>query len=76
MVQNEYDPATPVEGAIEDAAQSRQAMVFVRDGGNHIAYDAGNACVNAHVNDYLLNGGVPRSAVCEANPLPLDDRVY
>ncbi|MEY9863097.1 pimeloyl-ACP methyl ester carboxylesterase [Catenulispora sp. GAS73] len=76
MVQDEFDPATPVEGAIEDARESDQAMVFVQDGGNHIAYDTGNACVDAHVNDYLVNGGVPTSVVCEAMPLPLDNRVY
>jgi pimeloyl-ACP methyl ester carboxylesterase len=76
MVQDQYDPATPAEGAIEAARESHQAMVFVRDGGNHIAYDTGNACVDAHVNEYLVNGGTPESAVCEAMPLPLDDRVY
>ena len=76
MVQDQYDPATPLEGALEDARESHQAMVFVRGAGNHIAYDAGNACVDAHVNDYLVHGGVPTSAVCEAMPLPLDDRVY
>ncbi|WP_370364403.1 alpha/beta hydrolase [Catenulispora sp. GP43] len=76
MVQDQYDPATPIEGALEDAQESDQAMVFVRDGGNHIAYDTGNACVDAHVNDYLLDGGAPTSAVCEAMPLPLDDKVY
>jgi hypothetical protein len=32
--------------------------------------------VRTHVNDYLLNGGVPTSAVCEAMPLPLDGKVY
>lgn len=76
MVQDQYDPATPAEGAIDAALESHQAMVFVRDGGNHIAYDTGNVCVDAHVNDYLLHGGAPKSALCEAMPLPLDDRVY
>jgi hypothetical protein len=76
MVQDQYDPATPVEGALEAARESHQAMVLVRDGGNHIAYDTGNACVDAHVNDYLVHGGVPTSAVCEAMPLPLDSGVY
>jgi hypothetical protein len=76
MVQDQYDPATLVEGALEAARESHQAMVFVRDGGNHIAYDTGNACVDAHVNAYLLHGGKPTSAVCEAMPLPLDDKVY
>ena len=76
MVQDQYDPATPLEGALDAARESHQAMVFVQDGGNHIAYDTGNACVDAHVNDYLLHGGAPTSAVCEAMPLPLDDRVY
>ncbi|NUP46594.1 MAG: alpha/beta fold hydrolase [Catenulispora sp.] len=76
MVQDQYDPATPIEGALDAARESHQAMVFVRDGGNHIAYDTGNACVDAHVNDYLVKGGPARSAVCEAMPLPLDDKVY
>lgn len=80
MVQNELDPAAPVEGAIADAEaggeEGREAMVFVRDAGNHIAYDAGNACVDARVNGYLIGGGSPVSGVCEGLALPFDDRVY
>ncbi|NUR32084.1 MAG: alpha/beta fold hydrolase, partial [Catenulispora sp.] len=76
MVQNQLDPAAPAEGAIAAAEQAHEPMVFVRDAGNHIAYDAGNACVDSRVNDYLVRGRTPVSAVCEGLPLPFDDRVY
>lgn len=76
MVQDQFDPAAPAEGAIAAAREAHEPMVFVRDAGNHIAYDAGNACVDAHVDDYLVRGGTPTSAVCEGLPLPFDDRVY
>ncbi|GAA2005992.1 alpha/beta hydrolase [Catenulispora subtropica] len=76
MVQNQVDPAAPAEGAIADAVDAHEPMVFVRNAGNHIAYDTGNTCVDTHVNDYLVRGRPAASAVCEGLPLPFDDRVY
>ncbi|MFJ8739372.1 alpha/beta fold hydrolase [Embleya sp. NPDC127516] len=76
MVQNQLDPATPADGALIAAAESHQPMIFVRDAGNHIAYDSGNACVDARVNAYLARGARPGTVVCEALPLPLDDVVH
>ncbi|WP_424640912.1 alpha/beta fold hydrolase [Embleya sp. AB8] len=76
MVQNQLDPATPADGALAAAAESRQPMIFVRDAGDHIAYNSGNACVDARVNDYLVRGGRPTTVICEGLPLPLDDVVH
>ncbi|MBC7267897.1 MAG: alpha/beta fold hydrolase [Streptomyces sp.] len=68
----ERDAATPYEGAIElHRRLSGSSLVTERDAGTHgIAYGP-NACVNAQVDAYLLEGRLPaRRASCAGHPLP------
>lgn len=75
MVQNELDPATPVEGAVVPWRGTGQRLIGVLRGGNHGVYAADlNPCVERRVNGYLINGVMPSYDVfCEALPLPGDD---
>ncbi|NYE36737.1 pimeloyl-ACP methyl ester carboxylesterase [Nocardioides cavernae] len=53
------DPATPFEWAEALAAQLDSGVLVERDGDGHTAYNAGNACIDEVVEDYLLAGDVP-----------------
>lgn len=74
MVQNERDPATPIEGALrarDGFAGAR--LLTVTDEGDHTTYASGspNDCVNDAVEDYLVDGVVPdRDTFCPGNPIP------
>ncbi|QGZ51520.1 alpha/beta fold hydrolase [Streptomyces sp. QHH-9511] len=72
----ERDAATPYEGALE--LQRRlwgAALVTERDAGTHGIGGGANACVNGHLEKYLLTGAVPgktpvRRASCAPHPEP------
>ncbi|WP_329114671.1 alpha/beta hydrolase [Streptomyces sp. NBC_01353] len=72
----ERDAATPYEGALE--LQRRlwgSALVTERDAGTHGIGGGPNACVNGHLETYLLTGAVPgktpvRRASCAPHPEP------
>ena len=74
MVQNERDPATPIEGALrarDGFAGAR--LLIVTDEGDHTTYAASapNECVNDVVEDYLVDGVVPaRDSTCPGVPIP------
>ncbi|GHH36858.1 alpha/beta hydrolase [Streptomyces candidus] len=76
----ERDAATPYKGALE--LQKRlpgAALVTEKDAGTHGIGGGSNACVNKHLDTYLLTGETPvRRAVCaphrEPNPVSLDER--
>ncbi|MGH3929505.1 MAG: alpha/beta hydrolase [Pseudonocardiaceae bacterium] len=74
MVQNERDPATPIEGALrarDNFAGAR--LLTVTDEGDHTTYSSGspNDCVNDAVEDYLVDGVVPEGDTsCPGNPIP------
>ncbi|MFJ6694720.1 alpha/beta hydrolase [Streptomyces sp. NPDC091272] len=76
----ERDAATPYQGALE--LQERlpgAALVTERDAGTHGIGGGPNACVNKHLETYLLTGKTPvRRASCaphqEPNPVSLDGR--
>ncbi len=76
----ERDAATPYRGALE--LQKRlpgAALVTEEDAGTHGIGGGANACVNKHLETYLLTGATPvRRAVCaphrEPNPVSLDER--
>ncbi|MFI6645267.1 alpha/beta hydrolase [Streptomyces sp. NPDC050504] len=76
----ERDAATPYQGALE--LQKRlpgSVLVTERDAGTHGIGGGSNACVNKHLEDYLLTGRTPvRRASCaphpEPNPVSLDRR--
>ena len=53
------DPATPYQWAVDLARQLDNGVLLTRDGDGHTGYNAGNACVNHAVEQYLINGVVP-----------------
>jgi pimeloyl-ACP methyl ester carboxylesterase len=68
----ERDAATPYEGAKELARRLRGAVLITeKDAGTHGIGGGANACVNAHMETYLLTGGTPvRRASCAPRPEP------
>ncbi|MET9623486.1 alpha/beta hydrolase [Streptomyces sp. NPDC006464] len=72
----ERDAATPYAGALElQRRLSGAALVTERDAGTHGIGGGGNACVNGHLETYLLTGAVPgktpvRRASCAPHPEP------
>ncbi|MER5812004.1 alpha/beta hydrolase [Streptomyces sp. NPDC002033] len=71
MLNSTHDPATHYEGALRaHRALAGSRLVTVR-GGDHGAYQAGNACVDGYVMGFLAGGRLPAAdAECEGNPLP------
>ncbi len=57
------DPATPMAWAESMAKQLDSAILVRRDGDGHTGYNAGNACVDSTVEDYLIKGTVPAADV-------------
>jgi pimeloyl-ACP methyl ester carboxylesterase len=53
------DPATPMKWAVALADQLESGVLVERDGDGHTAYNAGNACIDEIVEDYLIKGSVP-----------------
>ncbi|MGV9531524.1 alpha/beta hydrolase, partial [Streptomyces cellulosae] len=68
----ERDAATPYDGALElHRRLTGSALVTERDAGSHGLAGGANACVNAHLTAYLLEGRVPgRRASCAPHPAP------
>lgn len=63
VVGSEGDPATPIEWARGLAAQLESGVLVTSDGSEHTAYGS-SACVEAAVNDYLVDLTVPHGLVC------------
>lgn len=57
------DPATPLSWAEALADQLDSGVLIRRDGDGHTAYNAGNACVDKAIEDYLLDGTVPEDGL-------------
>ncbi|WP_323793202.1 alpha/beta hydrolase [Nocardioides sp.] len=57
------DPATPYEEAVALAEQLESGVLVTRDGDGHTAYNKDNACIDAAVEDYLLEGAVPEDGL-------------
>jgi pimeloyl-ACP methyl ester carboxylesterase len=53
------DPATPYAWAQAMAGQLESGVLVTRAGEGHTAYAQGNACIDATVDDYLVDGTVP-----------------
>ncbi|MQY38500.1 Tripeptidyl aminopeptidase [Streptomyces sp. RB17] len=68
----ERDAATPYPGALEmNRRLAGSALVTERDAGTHGIGGGPNACVNGHLDAYLLQGRVPgRRASCAPHRLP------
>jgi pimeloyl-ACP methyl ester carboxylesterase len=60
------DPATPYEWSVSLADQLSSGVLVTRVGEGHTGYNKGNACVDAAVEAYLLEGTVPEDGLrCE-----------
>ena len=60
------DPATPYEWSVALADQLASGALVTRVGEGHTGYNKGNACVDAAVEAYFLNGTVPLDGLrCE-----------
>jgi pimeloyl-ACP methyl ester carboxylesterase len=57
------DPATPYEWAVALATQLESGFLVTRQGDGHTAFNKGNACVDATVEQYLIEGVVPAADV-------------
>ncbi|MEU7208577.1 alpha/beta hydrolase [Streptomyces sp. NPDC044989] len=68
----ERDAATPYEGALELRRRlSGSVLVTERDAGTHGIAAGPNACVNGHLEAYLLEGRLPaRDTSCAPRPEP------
>lgn len=78
MVQPQFDPATPLEGALRaHTANVRTRLLTVRGEGSHGGYLASKTCTDRVVTRYLTTGVMPRrDTTCAGDPLPGDDRLY
>ncbi len=57
------DPATPYEWAVHLADQLDSGVLVSRDGDGHTGYNQGNECVDSAVEDYLIDGTVPKDGL-------------
>lgn len=60
VVGNEFDPATPYEQAVSLANQLDNAVLLTwASGDGHLAYNRGDACIDAAINQALVEGKAP-----------------
>ncbi|WP_396668924.1 alpha/beta hydrolase [Microbacterium sp. R86528] len=60
------DPATPYEWSVSLAEQLSSGVLVTRVGEGHSGYNKGNACVDAAVETYLIDGTPPEDGLrCE-----------
>jgi len=57
------DPATPLQWAKNLASELQSGVLVTRDGDGHTAYNSGNGCVDSALEDYLIDGTVPRDGL-------------
>jgi pimeloyl-ACP methyl ester carboxylesterase len=57
------DPATPYAWAKALASQLDSGVLVSRDGDGHTGYNSGNECVSLTVEQYLIQGDVPRDGL-------------
>jgi pimeloyl-ACP methyl ester carboxylesterase len=57
------DPATPYDWAVHLSDQLESGVLVSRDGDGHTGYNSGNDCVDEAVEDYLVDGTVPRDGL-------------
>jgi pimeloyl-ACP methyl ester carboxylesterase len=70
VVGNAFDPATPYHGAVTVDRLLPRSRLLTLDGWGHTSMFL-SACVDAHVNTYLLTTRVPpRGTVCEPDVVP------
>lgn len=79
MLQNEYDPATPVEGAVNALNSVPDGrMILIDNEPSHAAFPYGSDCVDLPILNYFLTGKLPEAKMnyCQALPLPGEDVVF
>lgn len=80
MVQNQLDPATPIEGARRaHAAHRATRLVVARGTGGHGAFftPSPNPCIDRITLAFLQRGTLPaRDVECAGTPLPGEKKVY
>src|ERR687898_474752 len=57
------DPATPYEWAEALTSQLESGVLLTREGLGHLAYQAGNDCIDEAIDAYLLDGTVPEDGL-------------
>ncbi|SFC17947.1 alpha/beta hydrolase fold [Nocardioides terrae] len=57
------DPATPLQWAENLAAELESGVLVTRDGDGHTAYNSGNKCVDNALEDYMIDGKVPKDGL-------------
>lgn len=71
VVQADGDPMDAREGGINLASRLGHRLVMVTDSGEHEVYAfAGNAALDAIVDDYLVHGLLPTVTTCPSHVLP------
>jgi pimeloyl-ACP methyl ester carboxylesterase len=74
VIGNRYDPATRYQGAVTLDRLLPRSRLLTLDGWGHTALFL-SACIDAHLNRYLLTGQVPaRGTVCEPDVVPFASR--
>jgi pimeloyl-ACP methyl ester carboxylesterase len=59
VLNNRYDPSTPVHGAKDGAAELARARVFVTEGYGHSSMYVPSACTEKVKREYLISGTFP-----------------
>ena len=57
------DPVTPLAWARALTRQLASGVLVTRDGDGHTAYSEGNSCIDTMVDNYLVEGTVPRDGL-------------
>ncbi|AYG84470.1 Tripeptidyl aminopeptidase [Streptomyces hundungensis] len=71
MLNSTMDPATYYEGALRVHRGLAGSRLVTVDDGDHGQFQTGNACADAHVENYLLDGVLPpKDTTCPGVPLP------
>lgn len=59
VVSTRYDTATPYEWGVQVAEELDSAALLTYEADGHTAYFSGSRCIDAAVDDYVLNGTLP-----------------
>ncbi|MFH7595634.1 alpha/beta hydrolase [Streptomyces racemochromogenes] len=71
MLNSLHDPATYYEGALKAHRETAGTRLITVGGGDHGVYQSHNACVDAYVEGFLVDGRMPAAdASCAGRPLP------
>ena len=63
VIGNLRDPATPIGGTKQLAADLDSGTLVTSDHDGHGTYHAGSSCVDSAVDDYLIQGVVPKKGL-------------